>query len=141
MDYIDIKDLKEWDIIDKEYLIKTFWEQVTLWYCPETTVEEEIINSRKDKLLFPSPKEYFINLEKVVDKNTLIFLKNIFDEVNNYHKKNTIWYKENNNIKVLNTFVFWWYIFTGFIFTYTFWNELFIKIINIIYKLIKNILV
>lgn len=121
--YIDIKDLKEWDVIDKDYLIKMFWEQ----YCLKTSLH----NSK--------PSEYFQKIENPIDKENLKKLKNIFEIVNSYHLKNTNWYIKNYKIKILYSFAFAPYIILWLIISFLFWNEIFKYIITITQKIIKNI--
>jgi hypothetical protein len=108
-DIINIKDLKEWSIVDRDYLIKMFWEQSSLW-----------ANWNK-WILSPNPKEYFSEIENPIDIKTRNKLIKIYKIVNNYHLKET-WTAENNSIKILKTFAFGWYIFSWFIISFLFWN-------------------
>lgn len=133
--YIDVKDLKEGDIVDKEYLVKMFWKQASLWYL-ETKEEEKI---KKNKLLYPNPTEYFQKIENPIDKETLKKLNKIYKIVNKYHLKNNINHSTNTNIKILLTFAFWWYIFFWIIITFLLWNDIFKFIIDIWIDFIKNI--
>lgn len=132
---INLKGIRTWDLVDKEFLIKMFWEQSALWYTIDSASQEEI-DSRKKLILYPNPKEYFKNITNPIDEETKKFLFTIYEIVNEYHKKNTPWYVENNNIKVLKTFALGWYILLWFILTITLWNTIFKIIIVYFYTFI-----
>jgi Flp pilus assembly protein protease CpaA len=124
---IHIKDLKVWDIIDHDYLVKMFGEQSALWAYWHKWILE------------PNPKDYFTNLKNPIDNETIKNLFKIYKVVNNYHKKKS-WTLENNSIKVLKTFAFGWYIFIWFIISFLIWNMIFQIIINfIIWKIFHHI--
>lgn len=123
--YINIKYLKEWDIVDKEYLIKMFWNQVSIW-----------ANWNK-WFLSPSPINYFKKIKNPIDNENIKILNKVYKTVNNFHKKNNL-NQENNNIKVLNTFAFWWYIFIWFIISFLFWNLIIKYFLEIFLKIIKT---
>lgn len=132
--YIYLSDLKEWDIIDREYLIKMFWEQKSLWFV-------KIVNEEKDEkwLLYPNPAEYFRNIENPIDIETKEKLIEIFKIVNNYHKKeNTNWYEEVKTIKILYTFAFAWYIFIWFILSFFLWDSIFKYLFESLLNIIKQ---
>jgi Flp pilus assembly protein protease CpaA len=134
-DHINIKDLKKWEIVDKAFLIKIFWEQKVLWFNKKW---EDNPNTKW--ILYPNPKKYFSQIPNPINKETLSFIKKIYKIVNNFHKENkTPWYIENNQIKILKTFSYWWYIFVWFIITYIFSNEIFIYFINNIIKILKEL--
>jgi len=135
--YIDIKDLKEWDIVDKEYLMKMFGKQEALWYCPKSILEEEIINERKRLLLYPAPNKYFSSIHNPVNKDDIKLLKKIYKIVNTYHTKNTHWYIKNSTIKILKTFAFWWYLFIWFIITYFFENSIITNLVKYFLDLVN----
>ena len=121
--YINIKDLKEWDIVDKEYLIKMFWEQVSLW-------------ANWDKwFLSPSPISYFKKIKNPIDNENIKILNKVYKIVNNFHKKNN---EDNNKIKLLNTFAFWWYIFIWFLISFLFWNLIIKYFLEIFLQIIKT---
>ena len=109
--YIDIKHLKEWDIIDKEHLIKIFWKQEALWY-----------GENKEWMLYPDPWIYFHNIDNPVDTETVDTLNKIYDRVYAYHKEHNNKFEKNNEIRILKTFAFWGYIFTWFLITYL-WGD------------------
>lgn len=132
--YIYLSDLKEWDIIDREYLIKMFWEQKSLWFV-------KIVNEEKDEkwLLYPNPAEYFRNIENPIDIETKEKLIEIFEIVNNHHKKeNTNWYEEVKTIKILYTFAFAWYIFIWFILSFFLWDTIFKYLFESLLNIIKQ---
>jgi hypothetical protein len=65
------------------------------------------VKRQKNKLLFPSPKNYFLNMENILDIKNLNIIKKCYKLVNNSHiKEKTPNYQENQNIKILNTFSF-----------------------------------
>lgn len=132
--YIYLSDLKEWDIIDRDYLIKMFWEQKSLWFV-------KIVNEEKDEklLLYPNPAEYFRNIENPIDIETKEKLIEIFEIVNNHHKKeNTNWYEEVKTIKILYTFAFAWYIFIWFILSFFLWDTIFKYLFENLLNIIKQ---
>lgn len=123
--YIDIKDLKEGDIIDKEYLVNMFWDQISL------------LDYWNKWLIIPSPTEFFKNIENPIDTEVIKNLNKIYEIVNTFHKNNN-WTPENNKIKILNTFAFWVYIFAGFIISFLFWNIIIQYLISIFLEIIKS---
>lgn len=133
--FINVNKLKEWDIVDKIFLIKMFWTQKSLWAFSS---EEEIEESKKC-LLYPSPKKYFQNLENPIDKKDLTILKKVFKITNNFHKKDKKEsYTENNSIKILKTFSFAPYILLWFIITVIFSNNIIKYISNFIFSLLTR---
>lgn len=119
--YININELKEWDFVDKKYLIQLLWTQNCLWYSGEK------------KLLSPSPINYFKNLENPINQEDVIILKKAYEIVNKKIKE-----KENSNpiknIKILKTFSFGIYIFTWFFIT-LFYSD---KLLKLIFEFITN---
>jgi len=127
-DYIHIDNLKSWEIIDKNNLIKLFWTQYCLWYENEKW------------LLSPNPTIYFQNIDNPIDKETVILLKKIYKTVNNYHKKvKTAFFEEKNDIKILKTFAFATYIFTWFLITFFIQDTIFKYLSNIWFEIVRNI--
>lgn len=125
--YIEINSLKENDIVDKDYLIKLFAEQECLWY------------GSKDWLLAPNPKLFFSKIENPIDKYTCEKLIEIYNIVNNFHLTNkSAFFHENNKIKVLKTFAFAPYIFSWFILTYFFQDNIFKIIFSIFWNIFKS---
>lgn len=122
MDIINIKDLGTWYIVDKEYLIKIFWQQQSLWA------------SWHKWILSPDPIQYFTNIKNPIDNETKNKLQKIYKIVSKFHKKNNF-VESNNNIKILKTFAFWWYIFIGFIISFFLWNTIINKITSFILRL------
>lgn len=136
--YIDIKDLKEGDIVDKEYLIKMFWEQIWLGHLPN---KRKKYKKNKKYLLYPYPNKYFQNIDNPIDLETLKIIKKCYFITNNWHKNNkTLNFTENKTIKILNTFSFAPYIFFGFLSTFLFQDQIFKFIINIWTEILKNIM-
>jgi len=128
--FIPIKDLKEWEIIDKTYLISIFWTQACLWYKQEKWI------------LSPDPWIKIQEIETPINEENLKLIRKIYSLTNNYHKKNkTPNFSQINNIKILKTFAFWPYIFTWFLITFIF-GDVFWKIIwtfwNIFMHFIKH---
>lgn len=115
--YINLEDLKEWEIVDKNFLIKTFWEQKCLWL------------NNNDWILFPNPMKYFVNINNPIDKDTLNMIKNVYNTVNSYHTENTKNYVPINSIKILKSFSFAPHIFLWFILTIFFQDSIF-KYVN-----------
>ncbi|MFA5917162.1 MAG: hypothetical protein WC850_02900 [Candidatus Gracilibacteria bacterium] len=126
--YININELKEGTIIDKDYLIKMYGEQKCL-----SNINEKCIS-------YSNPKQYFLKLSNPIDTDTVIILKDIYYKVNNYHIENkTANYEKNNKIKILMTFAFAPYIFSGFLLTFFFQSKIFDFINNLLLEFIKNI--
>ncbi len=132
--YINIKDLKEGVVVDKEYLIKMFWNQIWLWHIPD--------KNRKytKKILSPSPTNYFQNIKNPINKNTLKIIKKSFTITNSWHINNkTTNFTKNITIKILNTFSFASYILLWFLITFFLQDKIFKNIFNFLIKIIKNI--
>ena len=132
--YINIKDLKEWDIVDKEYLVKMFGSQLILWFAESKKEKRQ----RKKYLLFPSPKNYFENIDNPIDFETLNIIKKCYFITNKYHLKYTPNFTENNTIKILNTFSFAPYIISWFLLTFFFQDKIFKNIMNFWIEIIKK---
>jgi len=134
--YINIKNLKEWDIVDKEYLVKMFWEQLVLWYIKEND-HKKIKKQRRKYLLFPSPSKYFQNIDNPINKDTLNITKKTYFITNKYHLKYTPNFQKNNTIKILNTFSFAPYIISWFLLTFFFQDKIFKNIVNFWIEIFK----
>jgi len=125
--YLDISDLKEWEIVDKDYLIKLFAEQSCLWY------------DSNDWILSPNPKLFFSKIENPIDKDTCEKLIEVYKTVNDYHTNNkSPIFQENKKIKVLKTFAFAPYIFSWFILTYFFQDNIFKFIFSFFWDIFKS---
>jgi len=135
--FVNISDLKIWDIIDKSYLIKIFWEQASLWFCNQNEKIEDI-EERKKCIFFPNPKKYILDFNNSIWEYEYEKINDMYKIVNNYHKKNNDSYVENLNIKIFKTFSFWPYIFIWFITTLLFKNEIFNFIFKLIIEKIKS---
>jgi len=131
--YIDIKDLKEWDIVDKSYLVRIFWKQYILGYY-----EKWFNDYYKDGILFPSPKKYFTDINNPVDKKTSNELKNIYKITNKYQKEKNDKYSNIDSIKILNTFSFAPYIISWFIITFLFQDKIFKFLMHNWIEIIKH---
>ena len=133
--HINIEDLKEWDIVDKQFLIKMFWEQSSLWYADTPQEKQE----RKNLILFPDPKKYFKNIDRTITKEDSKIIKECYKIVNNWHKKEkTKWYNQIKQIKTLNTFPFAGYILWWFIITFILGNKIFKYIVSYFLDIIKS---
>jgi Flp pilus assembly protein protease CpaA len=133
--YIDVKDLKEGDIVDKEYLIRMLGKQVWLWYITE---KNKKYKKSKKYLLYPSPTNYFKNIDNPIDKETLKILQKGYFITNKYHLKYTTNFPVNNTIKILNTFSFAPYILAWFLLTFFFQDKIFKNILNFWTDIIKQ---
>jgi len=119
--HIDIKDLKEGDIVDKGYLRKIF-----SYY---------IINNKKSIKLMNKNLIIINKINYIINKKNRKKLISIYKNFNNLYKKNIC--LDNNfqkifTIKILKTFSFWTYIFAWFIIT----TIIKLNIIYIIFNLI-----
>lgn len=136
-EYIDIKKLKEWTIVDKKYLINLFWEQSILWYCPDET-EEKIKKEREKHLLYPNPKKYFLEFKNPISKEDSIKIKEIYEIINdNIKKENNHNIQNIKSIKILKNFWFWWYIFLWFIISFLIWDIIYRYFIDILFEYLK----
>ncbi len=132
MKFINIRDLKEGDIVDKEYLVKMLGRQAILWYIEPNEKEKK----KKNYLLYPNPWLYFSKISNPIDKETSLLIKKSFSLVNNHHiEKKTNWFMKIKNLKILRTFSFAPYIVASFVITFIFWNS----IISYITKLFLEI--
>jgi hypothetical protein len=113
--------------------VKIFWKQNSLWFSSK---EKE---HRKNLLLFPNPKNYFLNIDKSLSKENLITIKKCYNIVNRYHKKEkTKWYSQAKQVKILNTFSFAPYVLWWFIITFLIQDKIFKYLINLIIETIKS---
>lgn len=125
-EYINIKKLKVWDMIDKEYFINMFsWQDALIkdwkWLLWNNSIKK--INELVEN---PITNEWIKNIRK------------IYSITNKYNIKNKIWwFTENQEIKILKTFPFAWYIFTWFIITFVINDYLIIYITEKTIQLIK----
>lgn len=124
--YINIKDLKVWDIIDKEHLKNVFWQHGRLEYVTERKLP---INRRIKKMfIWKDINTFMANLTTPIDQNSKKKIQNLFYARNFLFKK----FKDKKNlittIKLVKTLSFAHYIFLWFILTY-FFND---KIITLI---------
>ena len=120
--YINIDILKKGDMIDKQYLINIFWKQVSPYFIKE--------NKWENIDTFIDPKKYFSNLDILIKKKDINIIKKYYKKYNDYYKKEISSYTENNQIRILNTFAFWIYLFIWFIITFLFQDLIFKYIIN-----------
>ncbi|MDP2090463.1 MAG: hypothetical protein Q8K30_02595 [Candidatus Gracilibacteria bacterium] len=124
-DTIFLSDLRVGDTVDKVYLLKLFGNQDSL-------------KEKKEELYGVSPEHYFTNIKNPIDETELLTIKKSFEIVNN-HQSDKTYHQELNQLKVLNTFAFGPYIFTGFIITFLFGNNIFITIVGWFIVIMKNI--
>lgn len=121
-EYIKISELKEWIIIDKKSLNQIIWKQIVLG----------AFNNEK-WLLYPNPSKYFLGIKNPIDKKDVYKVKKYIKIVNNYYKENIVkWITEINDIQILKTIPFGYYIFIWFIITFIFKNQIIIFIFNYI---------
>lgn len=121
-DFIDIKDLRVWDIVDKESLIQIFKSHVA-----------------KDIRVVIKNIELVNNVKNTLDIDTVKKIKEAIKKINLYQKKNAgERFNELKKIKILKTFAFWWYIFIWYIITYFLWNNIFSSIVNLTIEYIKK---
>ncbi len=126
--YIEISELKPWEIVDKEQLKKMFSEQECLGF--KNTIW----------ILSPDPKLYFSNIDNPLDQETSNKLKEIYTLTNEYHINNeTKNFEKFDKIKVLKTFAFAWYVFAWFLLTVVFQDKIFKIISNLFVDFVKNI--
>jgi len=131
--HIKIDELKQWDIVDKNFLVKMLWDQSALWNNNENEKWSESI------LLEPNPVEFFNNLNWPLDEYDLKTIKRCYNIVNEYHKKeDTNWYTELKQIKILKTFPFWIYIISWFIMTFFLDDKIFKYIMNYFFDILKS---
>jgi len=126
-EYIDIKELKEWDIVDKEYLRKILSSK-----NPKNKVS---INNYNYNI------QYIKTLNNPINLNTILKLKSIFKKTNNIYLNDKIikiWFNIITNIKILKTFSFAPYILVSLIITFIFQNYLIILIIKNIMLYLNN---
>lgn len=113
-DTISLSKLRVGDIVDKSYLVNLFWRQRPLGYREKW---EE--SSDPDGILWKNPAITLQKLSNPIDQETLLLLKKIYKIVNTHHKEQkTPGFEKLEDIKVLRTFAFGGYIFTGFLITY-----------------------
>ena len=137
-EYINIKDLKEGDVVDKNYLIKMFGKQSKLWYIYDKNSEKEK-EMRKNKLLYPNPSIFFKKIFWRINIKEEKIIKKCYILVNRYHKKKkTLNYKKILKIRILNTFSFAPYIILWFLLTFFIKNKIFYYLINYLFNFIKN---
>lgn len=118
--YIHYNLLKEGEIVDIWFLIQNF--------------------KHYDFLESWGYLEWIKNIDNPIWKADIKRIKTTFRVVREYNKKHpNIWFNEIPYIKVLHTFPFWWYILSGFIFTYLFWNSIFIYFTTQLIYGIKNL--
>lgn len=133
--FIDINELREWDIVDKTELNKLFHRHWSLKYFYEKNFK---LKSKYKKILLNE------NIEKIIinpiDKKTRNYIIKLY-KVRNFivwkikkDKKNKI-----KLIKIMKTYPFWMYIFIWFIITFLTNELLLVSIINIIFNIIKDI--
>jgi Flp pilus assembly protein protease CpaA len=128
-EYVNINTLKWWEIVDKNELIKLFWNQECLSYLDE----------KKDQL-YHNPKKYLQNINNPIDESIAIEIQKIYETVNTFHLKNkTPNFRIIDNIKILKTFAFSQYIFIWFLITFFIQDKIFKYLFNFLFEIIKNI--
>lgn len=121
---ININELKTWDIVDKNNLIRLFQNQEPLY---------------EDWLLNYEPRIYLKNITNPINQETKNTLQKIYKTVSEYHIKNkTKNFQEIKHIKTLNTFAFGWYILWWFIITLILQDKIFKIIFEFLYEIVRN---
>jgi len=126
-EYADINNLVVWDIIDKPYLLKLFWNQDSL-------------KKENGWIYWWNMVNYFKEFKNPVWIEDLEIIKKSFEIVNDSHKNNNESYQEIRQIKILKTFAFWPYILLWFLTTFFFWNKLFVYIFDKFLAILKGII-
>ncbi len=126
--FLKIEQLEKWEIVDKDYLTKLFWEQWCLWAF-----------WNENWIFSPDPKIFFTNIENPIDTKTCEKLKEIFTLTNNYHtENNTANFQKIEKIKVLMTFSFSPYILLWFIMSLFYNDSIFSFIVSAIIRFIMK---
>lgn len=127
-DYIELKDLKKWELIDKTYLVNMFWEQKCLGFNNENWI------------LYPNPEKFFLKISNPIEEEDIEKLNEIYSIVDRYHIENlTPNYEKNDKIKILKSFAFAPYIFWWFLITLFFQDSIFKYINTTLIEFVKNI--
>ena len=131
---IDLKDLKQWDFIDKKYLITNYKLKANIRQLKKLPFN---IKGRYKKRLIRDYSINFFNKEikDPLDKESIEKLKSILNNIKRIQKK---YFKKNINIKIkiIKTFSLSPFIFIWFILTYLYWTKI---IEYIIYKYLQII--
>lgn len=129
--YTNIQNLQKWDIIDKEYLIKIFWENAILWANSE--------KQNKEWIFYPDPRKAILDLDNPIDELWVEKLQKAYRDVTDELEKNNLKKDATVDIKLLKTFAFWIYIFFALVITFIFWNQIIVFLINFLLEQIQNI--
>jgi hypothetical protein len=136
MNYIDIKDLKERDVVDKEYLIKMFSRHWTLKYIYEKWYKLKSRN--KKRLVIWNVANFFKKINNPLDlewKNKLLNLFKTRNYIFKKHKKKSTLLLQ---LKILKTFSFAPYLIIWFIITLLFQNQMISSIVKYSFNIIKT---
>lgn len=129
--------LKKWDIVDKQYLLKTYL--INKEFAQITEKKDKL--SKKTKEFLPNiyTRKYFTSIrnpiwEDEIEKiQSIIYFRNLFYKEQEQQKD----FHEVYNIKIMKTFAFSAYIYWGFMVTYaysdTIFTFLFKNILDIIF--------
>lgn len=135
---VDITNIKQWDIIDKSFILETYKIPIRFWKNSKNTQHYSEEFSKKLKKI-TQPK-YFHDIKNVLDETSIkkleyaVLMRNKFYHIENKIKNTP--FTPIYNVKVLKTFAFWWYIFIWFMMTYFIWDYVFIEILKFIVDII-----
>lgn len=127
---INYKELKHWDIIDKNYLMKTYLVSKDFWNSIRK--KSDFDNNFKKDIDNLSTLNYFNLIKNPVSDDDVKKIQNIIIKRNLFYKKqkNQENFHEIYSLKILKTFAFAWYIFLWFVFTYFYAEQVFTYIIT-----------
>ncbi len=115
---IQVRSLKKWDIIDKVYL-KNVINNVN-------HKNKKTVDNYKEALNIINNSSYQLTVDDVKK------IQSIIKQINTDCSTDRImasWFQSINNIKVMNTFSFWWYIWSGFMLSVFLWSYFSEKIV------------
>ena len=122
--YVSYKHLKEWMVIDRISLANTLANNHSLWW-----------SGNKKGMLYPSPKKAILDINRIITKDDIIFIKNIVHTVNKNLRKERD--QPLISIKILKSFPFGPYILAGFMLTYIFQNKILQYFLSWILKIVE----
>lgn len=122
---INYKELKIWDILDKNYLIKTYLISSGFWNSIKS--KSKFNKNFEEKLNNISNIDYFKSIKNPLNKEDINKVNDIVLTRNKFYKKQDeqSYFHEIYNIKILKTFAFAIYIFLWFLFTYFYADQVF----------------
>ncbi len=132
-------ELKKWDIVDKQYLLKTYLINQSF---AELIIQKDEV-SEKTKAFLPNlySTKYFSSIKNPINEDDIEKIQSILYFRNTFYKEQNQQtdFHEVYNIKIMKTFAFSAYILAGFILTYAYSDEIFTYIFKKILDIIVNI--